>query len=184
VKSYAELEKKMSASPHVPHSPEEYCIECAHGLFEPDADINARLHAKGMTQEQAQEVYDLAAEKMVPMVKAISHDMKAENELERLVKHFGGAEKWAEVSRQLLGFGQKNLPADVLDNLSSSYEGVLVLYNMMKSEEPSLKSQGQAPMNADAAELKAMMRDPRYWKERDPSFVAKVTDGFKGMYSE
>ena len=62
INSYSELEKKMSGKPSAPQSPEEYCINCEHGMFEPDADINQRLHAKGMSQEQVQEVYDLAAE--------------------------------------------------------------------------------------------------------------------------
>ena len=31
-------------------------------------------------------------------------------------------------------------------------------------------------------DLQAMMRDPRYWRDRDPSFVAQVTDGFRKMY--
>jgi hypothetical protein len=27
-----------------------------------------------------------------------------------------------------------------------------------------------------------MMRDPRYWRERDPSFIAQVTEGFQRLY--
>jgi hypothetical protein len=27
-----------------------------------------------------------------------------------------------------------------------------------------------------------MMRDPRYWRERDPALVAQVTEGFKRLY--
>jgi hypothetical protein len=27
-----------------------------------------------------------------------------------------------------------------------------------------------------------MMRDPKYWRDKDPSYVAKVTEGFKKMY--
>ncbi|MBX2834767.1 MAG: hypothetical protein KTR28_07330 [Micavibrio sp.] len=184
-KSYAELERKMSGQPKAPHSADEYCINCDHGLFKADPEINARLHARGMTQDQVQEVYDIAAEKMVPMVKDLSHDMKAERELERLVAHFGGEERWREISRQLLSFGQKNLPADVLDNLSSSYEGILALHRMMKSGEPGLKkASGQKPGAIGADDLQSMMRDPRYWKERDPSYVSKVTEGFKNVYGK
>lgn len=32
-------------------------------------------------------------------------------------------------------------------------------------------------------ELQSMMRDPRYWKTRDPAFVAQVTEGFRRMYA-
>jgi hypothetical protein len=27
-----------------------------------------------------------------------------------------------------------------------------------------------------------MMRDPRYWRDRDPAFIAQVTEGFKRLY--
>ncbi len=73
---------------------------------------------------------------MVPAINDIAGDVQAERELEKLINHFGGPDNWLEVSKQLLNFGQKTLPADVLDGLTVSYEGVIALYNMMKSEEP------------------------------------------------
>ena len=184
VNSYSELEKKMSGAPSAPTSPDEYCINCEHGIFEPDTEINQRLHAKGMTQEQVQEVYDLAAEKMVPMVKEIARDFSADREIEKLVNHFGGPDQWKQVSRQLLAFGQRNLPQDVLENLSSSYEGVLGLYKMMKSEEPDLKKNAENPSSVGEQDLKSMMRDPKYWRDKDPAHIAKVTEGFKTVYGE
>ena len=184
VNSYSELEKKMSGAPSAPASADEYCINCEHGIFEPDTEINQRLHAKGMTQEQVQEVYDLAAERMVPMVKEIAQDFSADREIEKLINHFGGPDKWKEVSRQLLAFGQQNLPQDVLENLSSSYEGVLGLYKMMKSEEPGLKKNSENPSSVGEQDLKSMMRDPKYWRDKDPAHIAKVTEGFKTVYGE
>lgn len=182
-KSYKELERRLSQTPAAPKSPQEYCIECMHGMFEPDEEINARLHAKGFTQEQAQEVYDLAAEKMVPMVRELSADVKADREVEKLITHFGGAAQWKEVSRQLLMFGQKHLPADVLENLASSFEGVLALHKMMKGGEPTLqRGSAKAPSAMDEAALQSMMRDPKYWRDKDPAFVAKVTQGFESLY--
>lgn len=184
INSYSELEKKMSGASAAPHSPDEYCVNCDHGLFEPDAEINQRLHAKGMNQDQVQEVYDLAAEKMVPMIKGVADDFSADREIEKLINHFGGGDKWKEVSRQLLAFGQRNLPADVLTNLSSSYEGVLALYKMMQSDEPGLKRQTENPSAVGEQDLQSMMRDPKYWRDKDPAFVAKVTEGFKSVYGE
>jgi len=29
---------------------------------------------------------------------------------------------------------------------------------------------------------KAMMRDPRYWRDRDPAFIRQVKDGFACLY--
>ena len=185
VHSYAELEKKMSSAPSAPKSAEEYCINCEHGLFESDAEMNQRLHAKGFTQEQAQEVYDLAAEKMMPMIMEMAGDFQADREVEKLIAHFGGEDNWKEVSRQLLAFGQKQMPADVLENLSSSYEGILALHKMMKGEDPKVsKAETQANSGADMNELKSMMRDPKYWRDKDPSTVAKVTSGFKKIYGD
>lgn len=184
VKSYKALEQRLSKAPKPPAGAEGYCIECTHhGLFESDAEINKRLHAKGFTQDQAQEVYDLAAERMIPMMRELAMDMNADREVEKLIKHFGGTDSWREVSRQLLAFGQKNLPDDVLDSLSSSYEGVLALHRMMKNKEPSLsRNPSKANGAVDEVELTSMMRDPKYWREKDPAFIAKVTQGFKKLY--
>jgi sulfur transfer protein SufE len=55
------------------------------------------------------------------MIVAMAGDFQADREVEKLINHFGGADQWREVSRQLLAYGQKNLPGDVLNNLSSSY---------------------------------------------------------------
>jgi hypothetical protein len=184
VQSYRELEKKLSGMSSAPKSVEEYCIACDHGLFEPDPDVNAKLHAHGMTQEQAQAVYDLAAEKLMPTIAQMSSDFHADREVEKLINHFGGMEGWKEISRQLLAFGQRNLPPDVLQNLSSSYEGVIALHRMMKSEEPGLKKGADKPSALDEKDLQTMMRDPKYWRDKDPSFVAKVTEGFRNMYGD
>ena len=186
VKSYKGLEKKLSQNPSAPKTPEEYCIECEHGMFTSDEMINRRLHEKGFTQDQAQEVYNLAAEKMMPIIAEMAADMEADREVEKLISHFGGPEQWKSVSQQLYAFGQQNLPENVVANLSSSYDGVMALYRMMKSEEPSLGNDVESvSTDVDAEkELQSMMRDPKYWRDRDPVFVKKVTDGFKGTYSE
>jgi hypothetical protein len=184
-KSYAELEKKLAQKPSAPKSASDYCVNCDHGLFAPDDAINQRLHALGFTQEQVQAVYDLAAERMVPMIAGMAADYQAEQELEKLVTHFGGAEKWREVARQLLAFGQKTLPADVLDTLASSYDGVLALHRMMKGREPGMvKASDARPGNMAEMDLQSMMRDPKYWRDQDPAFVAKVTEGFRKMYGK
>ncbi len=182
--SYKELEKRMSQAPSVPKTHDEYCVDCSHGLFEADDEMNKQLHAKGFTNEQVQFVYDLAAEKMVPMIVEMADDFQADREIEKLVEHFGGEEKWTEMSRQLLAFGQKNLPADVLKTLSSSYEGVLALHNMMQGGEPSMSKVDNSNGNNGAElDLQSMMRDPKYWRDKDPSFISKVTEGFQRLYS-
>jgi len=186
--SYKELEKKMSGMPRVPANAEDYKITCNHGLFSIDQEMNKELHARGFSNEQVQFIYDLAAEKMIPMVIEMARefhaDFEADREIEKLINHFGGVEQWQEISRQLLAFGQKALPADVLDSLSSSYEGVIALHNMMQGQEPAISHNENRDNNNGATDLHSMMRDPKYWRDKDPSFVAKVTEGFRKIYGE
>ena len=194
--SYLELEKKLSTMINpddrarvlttlgVPDSADAYEINVSHGLFPVDADINKRLHERGFTPDQVQMVYDLAVEKMVPMVLEIADEFKAEREVDRLIAAFGGPEKWSEISRQLLAYGQKNLPPEVLGNLAGSFEGVMALYRLMRGEEPVLSREEMVTASGDERELQSMMRDPRYWKSKDPAFVAQVTEGFRRMYAQ
>ena len=37
---------------------------------------------------------------------------------------------------------------------------------------------------AAEAELRALMRDPRYWRDRDPQVVDAVSQGFRQLYPE
>lgn len=194
--SYLELEKKLSTmiNPEdrarvlstlgVPETPDAYEINVSHGLFPVDADINKRMHERGFTPDQVQMVYDLAVEKMVPMVLEIADEFKAEREVDRLIAAFGGPEKWSEISRQLLAYGQKNLPPEVLSNLASTFEGVMALYRLMRGEEPVLSREDASSAGSDETALQSMMRDPRYWKTKDPAFVAQVTEGFRRMYAQ
>lgn len=183
--SYSELEKRLSRAPAPPKSPDDYCIDCNHGFFDVDKDLNKKLHEKGFTNEQVQVVYDLAAERLVPLVVQMAAEYNAEREIQKLVEHFGGEEKWREISRQLLAFGQKTMPADALDAMTSSYEGVMALYRMMKGEEPGLPRGGELKGSSqNELDLQSMMRDPKYWRDQDPSFIAKVTEGFQKLYGK
>ncbi len=198
LKSYLELERKLSApasppgggegagllrAPGVPDGPEGYCIACDHGLFEPDPAVNGRLHGAGFTPEQAQLVYDLAAERLVPLIQELAAEFQAEREVERLSAQFGGAERWREVSRQLHAWAVKNLPPAAVEGLSTTYEGVMALHRMMTGGEPAaLSMPAGAPSAGGEAELQALMRDPRYWRDRDPTVVSRVTDGFQRLY--
>jgi hypothetical protein len=213
LKSYLELERRLSAAPSpdgsqdgppvapafdpatldpvqlrralgAPDAPEGYCITCDHGLFQPDPEINGRLFEAGYTPNQAQLLYDLAAERMMPLIQHLAAEFQAEREMERLVARFGGEEKWREVSRQLLTWAGKNLPPAAVEGLSTTYEGVMALHAMMSGGEPSALTMapGRAAATDGEAELRALMRDPRYWRERDPAVIARVTDGFQRLY--
>lgn len=202
LKSYLELERRLSAplptvppivpaemdrpsllkALGVPDGPDGYRIACDHGLFEPDPAINDRLHGAGFTPEQAQLVYDLAAERMVPLIQDVIADFQAEREIQRLVAQFGGEDRWRDVSRQLLAWAGKNLPPAAVAGLSTTYEGIMALHKMMSGGEPvSLSPPAGRPAGGET-DLHALMRDPRYWRDRNPSVVAQVTQGFQRLY--
>lgn len=176
----------------VPELPDGYLIACDHGLFDPDPEINRRLFEAGYTPPQAQLLYDLAAERMVPLVQRfaaevqadLQAEMRAEREVERLVSRFGGEERWREVSRQILAWAGNRLPAAVVEGLATTYDGVMALHAMMAGSEPlALSTVGDRAGSADGeAELRTLMRDPRYWRERDPAVIARVTQGFQRLY--
>ena len=166
----------------VPDQPQDYPVNTDHGLFQADPAVNQRLHAAGLTPAQVQAVYDLAAERFVPLVREMAAQFEAEQQVRRLQDHFGGADKWREASRQMLAWGQKNLPASALDALSTTAEGVMAIHKLMTAGEPTTLRGAPAPAGGDAADLHAQMRDPRYWRDRNPELIAKVTEGFQRLY--
>lgn len=198
LKSYQELERKLSTPPDpsaekakalsllgVPASADEYCIRCDHGLFGPDTEINTRLHGAGYTPEQAQLLYDLAAEKLLPLLQEMAEGYQAEAELEKLIGHFGGEEKWRDLSGQMLAWGQRNLPAPLLSALSGTADGVMALHRLMADGggEPKVLRPGTGDGGGEGmGDLNRMIADPRYWRDRDPGFIAKVTEGFRRTY--
>lgn len=204
LRSYLELERKLGRSLPQPEGPddkeardrllaalgrpsrpEEYEIIPKNDLLAPDPDLNARLHAAGFTQAQVQLVYDLAAERLLPMVERLSEEVETARQIERLVSHFGGPDRWREVAREIKTWAEAHLEPEVFQALSTSYQGVLTLHRMMRGSEPELLGRTEdAGRRLDEQTLDRMVRDPRYWRDRDPSFVARVTEGFKSLYGD
>lgn len=171
----------------VPDRSEDYAIACPHGLFEADPDVNAQLHKIGLSQAQAQAVYDLAADRMIPLIEERLAEIEAEQAIDRLIEAFGGPDRWREVSRQLSAFARRTLPPSAVSSLTSSYDGVMALHKMMQGQggEPgALPVEAGAPLTSGALEkdLHGMMRDPRYWRDRDQSLIDRVTAGFRQLY--
>jgi hypothetical protein len=200
--SYAELERKLNgmvalpgadanaeavAAFHralgVPDSADGYEIRFGDAAMAADPEVNARLHAAGFTPDQAQLVYDLAAEYVLPLLDEAGGALDTDREETRLAQHFGGAERWQQVSRQLKVWGRANLPDEAFEALSGSYDGVLALHRLMTTGEPPLGRAAGKPGPLDQAALDELMRDPKYWRERDPDIVARVTRGFQELYS-
>lgn len=198
-KSYAELERRFSARMDEAETGADhalaagpidtelpghglYEIDTSHGLFEPAPELDDLLQDAGFTTEQAQLVYDLAAHVLTPVMSAAATDHDAEFEETRLARHFGGNERWAEMRRQLRVWGKRHLPTDVYDSLSSTYDGVLSLHRLMHAEEPGVLRGAGAAEHIDEASLRRMIRDPRYWRDRDESVIRRVSEGFNRLY--
>jgi hypothetical protein len=201
LKSYIEIERKLGSmvpllgdddqegrerlrqALGVPASSEDYRIEIRDELVAPTPELNARLHEAGFTQEQAQLIYDLAAEHLLPVIDDAVAELRATRDAERLASHFGGDGAWQNLARQIKRWGEANLDGDVYRTLASSYDGVLAMHQMMQAREPSVLQDAEGPRSdLDEAALTRMMRDPRYWRERDPALIAQVTEGFKRLY--
>jgi hypothetical protein len=202
LKSYGELERKLGRMVPLPEADDdgsaaerllaalgrpataaEYHIEPKLPGLEPDATINARLHAAGFTQAQAQLVYELAAEQLLPVARDTLDDLEATRQLDQLQRRFGGPEGWRETARQIRAWAGAHLAPEVVETLAGSADGVLALHRMMKAAEPELLGVGgDAPAELGAEALHEMMRDPRYWRDREPDHVARVTAGFRRLF--
>ncbi len=185
LKAYLELERRSTAQAKPPNlvaeapaSPDQYQITHSHPDLASSPVVNQRLFDAGFTQQQAQLVYDLAHECLLPVLGKTSQQA----DLSHLQQHFGGEARWAQIAPQLAAWGKKNLPANAYEALASTPDGVKILHRLMASGEPNLGPVAAAKDEAPSEEqLKKMLQDPRYWKARDPAFIAKVTSGFQRL---
>jgi hypothetical protein len=203
LKSYLELERALSRrmSPPgadstdedrarwrkllgVPETPDAYEINASCELCGPDAEVNRRLHEAGFSSGQAQLVYDLAAERLLPLISEAAAEFEAAKQRERLHAEFGGEERYRRLAPQISAWGRANLPDAVFSALSVTAEGVAAMHRMMGAKEPPLSRETSADSAPDEAELRKMMRDPRYWRSREPDFVKRVTEGFRRLVGE
>lgn len=203
LKSYIELERRLSqrfAPPAedapeedrlrwrralgIPDSPEGYEVTPPNELLTPDATVNRRLHEAGFNARQVQLVYDLAAERLLPLIAEAAAEFEAGRQVEKLRAHFGGEERFRRIAAQVSAWGRANLAEPVFTALASTADGVMALHRMMEGREPSLSRDAKAEAGPDEAELRRMMRDPRYWRTREPDFVRRVTEGFRRLVGE
>ncbi len=186
--SYREMERKVGAGLHkrhqVPAHHGDYCVECKSDLFSNNEQVNARLHQAGFSNEQVQLVYDLAHEALDPLVAEIMSELHAQQQIDRLCDKFGGEDRWLETARQLKVWGNKRFGPQALSAMGGSYDGVMTLYDMMTRQEgePALGGFDEAhPMNSED-DIRKLMRNPKYWRDRDPATVERVRAGFRRLY--
>lgn len=191
LKSYLTLEKKLGDSAKSPSSvgsrpdkPTDYDIRLSSDLMHVDESINKRLFDLGFTNAQAQFVYDLAAEKVIPLLQNVIQTFQTDRALSDLEQYFGGADRFNTVARQISAWGEKHLNRSVFEALSASKDGILTLYKMMTDgREPGVLPPADSSEPADTEEsLKRLMQDPKYWKKQDPDLVRRIENGFKRLY--
>lgn len=168
----------------LPASYDRYQIKITNPLLEKDEEVLKRLFDKKFTNEQAQLVYDLASEKVIPVLDQLTVNFEAQKQLEKLVSYFGSQERFNEISRQLSSWAKENIRPEIYDALGSTYEGVIALYKMMSSNEPILGREGSKSEELSEESLRKMMEDPRYWRDKDTNYVNKITKGFERLYPE
>jgi hypothetical protein len=78
-------------------------------------------------------------------------------------------------------FPEQAIPA--VERMCESHEGILALEAVMEAmKDGSFTAETQPSAGQSEADLREMMNDPRYWKDRDPHFIKQVTEGFQGLY--
>lgn len=83
-------------------------------------------------------------------------------------------------------FANKFFPAEAIpavERMCESHEGILALEAVMEAmKDGSFTAETQPSAGQSEADLREMMNDPRYYKDRDPHFVKQVTEGFQALY--
>jgi hypothetical protein len=169
---------------NLPESFDKYDLKIPHPFLDKDEDVMKKFFEKGFTNEQAQLVYDLANERVIPVIEDLTVNFEAQKQLDKLTKYFGSQEKFNEISLQISKWAKQNLPAEVYDALATTSEGVIALHRMMSSNEPVISKDRMSEEALSEDKLKQMMQDPRYWREKDKDYVAQISNGFKKLYPE
>ncbi|MCT4552144.1 MAG: hypothetical protein N4A44_00590 [Alphaproteobacteria bacterium] len=211
-KSYKELEKKLSQlsqevnslkeekiaaedknllkGESLPSSPKQYLDEIDFDIINASEEINQVLFDAKYSVEQVRTFYDVLVKFIMPEILELYHDVKAYNDLEKLKDYFGGEEKFASISRQINSWAIKNLESRVYKSLSKDSKGVIAMYKMMQEEKNnnsssinSLQDGHKKTREEEEKHLKDMMKNPSYWRDKDPEYRNKVEEGFKNLYT-
>ncbi len=199
VKSYCELEKKIGTMVAVPAPddtpdvrtkfnraigvPDNADAYPKNEMFDDDA-VREKFLEIGLTTSQVEKIYDIANEFLSPVLSDLFARNNESNAMNELKKFFGDDDKMRDALLAVQTFGEKFLPADAFDVLCSTPAGIRGVYQMMQSMEPNVKTDKNESENLSDANLRQMMRNPKYWRDMDPEYVRKIENGFKKLYSE
>ena len=198
VKSYCELEKKMSNMVTLPNDdsddatkqkfnraigvPDNASDYPINPLLE-DESVREKFHEIGLTSKQVEQIYAIAEEFLQPTLKNLFQLQKQTSAINELKNFFGDDEKMNEALREINAFGERFLPKDAFEELCSTPQGIQGMYRMMQSLEPDVLTNKNTTENLTDDVLRHMMRDPKYWRDHDEEYVRKIENGFKKLYS-
>ena len=195
-KAYNELEGKMRGKEDeiresiraemVAAAPDEYKVNLSEDLKIPD-NVEFNLTAEdpmvgwffGFAKENgmSQETVDKAINEYIGV--ELSNLPDVGKEIEKLGDH--GQDRMLRVHNWLES-KLSDAQFTAINPLLSSADQVEALEVLMKSSGPGdfQGDGGGKPLSLE--ELREMQDDPRYWREKNPAFIAKVTAGFKRLH--
>lgn len=88
--------------------------------------------------------------------------------------------RWRKVAKKIDEWGRENLPWRVFESLSATYEGVMCMHRMMVGSGSYPCEALSEPLTEQS--IRKMMRDPRYWRDRDPEIVKLVREWFRKLH--
>jgi hypothetical protein len=162
---------------NAPQVPEAYeapeIVDTEHPAF---AKAVEWAKARGLSQEAFDEMLSMGTELLQPYEGEITFEAVKE----KIPDVEQRAPLVANRVRTLLG-----PQADALLRACTTPDAFLALEKLTKGEQP-IPAGGGAPSDPlpTDLDLRSMMRDPKYWRERDPAFVAKVDQGWKRLYGD
>ena len=198
IKSYTELEKKMSTMISVPTAesdenvrkkfnraigvPENASEYPTNDLYD-DENLREQFLQIGLTKTQVEKIYNIANEFLSPVISDLFTAQNESNAINELKSFFGGTEKMNDALHAINAFGEKFLPRDAFDALCATPQGIQSMYKMMQSMEPDVKTDKNETQNLTDSDLRRMMRDPKYWRDNDAEYIRKIENGFRKLYS-
>ena len=198
IKSYKELEKKMGSMVSVPNEESDNAArekfnraigvptsasEYPKNEMYDDENLRQKFFDIGLTSTQVEKIYDIANEFLSPLISdlfSVSQETKAISELKSF---FGDDKKMHDALRAINSFGERFLPREAFDALCATPQGIQSVYKMMQSMEPSVQTDNDETKNLTDAQLREMMRNPKYWRDGDVEYIRKIENGFKKLYS-
>lgn len=198
IKSYTELEKKIGTMVSVPNSetdeksrlkfnraigvPDSAADYPKNDLYD-DENLRQKFFDIGLTKNQVQKIYEIADEFLSPVISDLFSTRDQNNAIAELKTFFGGTEKMTDALRAINAFGTRFLPHEAFEVLCSSAQGIQSIYKMMQSMEPDVKTDKNEVVALTEKDLRQMMQDPKYWRDKDTEYIRKIENGFKKLYS-